>query len=267
MGAPSSIDPVLGRANAPGETPLWKTLAAGLIAAAVLAAATAPFLGRYGWDRDELYFLSASHHLALGYVDFPPITALVAWAVRAVAGNSLVALRLTSLAAGVGSVVLVAMMARELGGTWAVQLLAALVWALSPYVLGAASIFHPTWFDMLAWVAVLYLVLRILRRPEPSLWPFAGVAAGIGLEAKYTIGALIIAIGLGLLATPQRKLLKTSGPWIALAIAALLLVPNLVWQASHGWPSLQFLPSQTAKTADDTSRPAYVLEQVLFLGA
>jgi hypothetical protein len=32
-------------------------------------------LGRYGWDRDELYFLQASRHLSLGYVDFPMVTA------------------------------------------------------------------------------------------------------------------------------------------------------------------------------------------------
>jgi hypothetical protein len=94
-----------------------------------------------------------------------------------------------------------------------------------------------------------------------------GYRRGIGLEAKYTIAALLIALGVGLLATAQRKLLKTPGPWIALVVAACLLAPNIVWQVQHGGPSLQFLPSQAAKTASDTSRPAYLVEQVLFLGA
>ena len=70
----------------------------------MLVALTAPFLGRYGWDRDELYFLSASRHLALGYVDFPPFVAVLAFAVRHVAGDSLVALRITCLACGAGTV-------------------------------------------------------------------------------------------------------------------------------------------------------------------
>lgn len=250
-----------------GQASVWPTILIGLLAATVLVAATTPFLGRYGWDRDELYFLSATHHLALGYVDFPPITALIGWAVRGLAGNSLDALRLTSLAAGVGSVVIVALMARELGGGWGAQLLSALVWALSPYILGSASIFHPTWFDMLAWVGFLYVALRVLGRPEPQLWPLLGLIAGIGLETKYTIAALGLGLAVGLLATPERRQLRTPGPWVALAIAVALLAPNLVWQAQHGWPTLHFLSSQNAKTAADTSRPAYLAEQILFLAS
>ena len=73
-----------------------------MAAAAVLIAVTAPFMYRYGWDRDELYFLAAAHHLALGYVDFPPLIAVVGWIVDTLAPNSLVALRIASLAAGAG---------------------------------------------------------------------------------------------------------------------------------------------------------------------
>src|SRR5271154_4033560 len=50
--------------------------------------------GRYGYFRDELYFLAASNHLALGYVDFAP---LIAWLTRGfhiVFGDSLHAIRL-----------------------------------------------------------------------------------------------------------------------------------------------------------------------------
>jgi 4-amino-4-deoxy-L-arabinose transferase-like glycosyltransferase len=249
------------------EQPLWPTILIGLLAGMALIAATTPFLGRYGWDRDELYFLSATHHLALGYVDFPPITALIGWAIRGLAGNSLDALRLTSLAAGFASVLVVALMARELGGGLGAQLLSALVWALSPYILGSASIFHPTWFDMLAWVSFLYVALRILGRPQPRLWPLLGLIAGIGLETKYTIAALGLGLAVGLLATPERRQLRTPGPWVALAIAVALLAPNLIWQIQHGWPTLHFLSSQNAKTAADTSRPAYLAEQILFLAS
>ena len=54
------------------RTPVSSALVAGTAGVAALATVTAPFMARYGWDRDELYFLSASHHPALGYVDFPP---------------------------------------------------------------------------------------------------------------------------------------------------------------------------------------------------
>ena len=244
------------------------SLRAALVRAAVASTGTVlvvvAFLGRYGWDRDELYFLSASKRPTWGYVDFPPLTAWLAWGVRQLAGDSLVALRLTCLAAGVGTTFFVVLIARELGGGRFGQLAAGFAWSLSPYVLGSASIFHPTWLDALAWSAVVYLATRILVRPEPRLWPLLGVVAGIGLEAKYTMAFLLAGLGLALLLF-DRRLLRTRGPWIALAIAVALLVPNLVWQAQHGWPSVEFASSQNAKSAADTPPPTYVIEQVLFL--
>jgi hypothetical protein len=245
---------------------LHTALLCGLGAAVLTAAIALPFIGRYGWDRDELYFLSASKHLSLGYVDFPPLTAWIGWLVHAVAGSSLVALRLTGLACGMASVVLVALMVRELGGARRAQLGGAIVWALTPFVLGSASIFHPTFFDLLAWSAFLYIALRILARPEPRLWPLLGLIAGIGFEAKYTILGLGLAFFAGLALTPSRRLLRTPGPWMALGIAVLLAAPNLAWQIAHGWPSLQFISSQNAAAADSTSRVEYVVEQLLFLG-
>jgi len=241
-------------------------LLCGLAGGAVSAAIQLPFLGRYGWDRDELYFLSAARRPALGYVDFPPLTAWIGWLVHAAAGSSLDALRLTCLAAGIGVIVLVALMVRELGGGWRSQLAASVGWALMPVALGSASIFHPTWFDQLAWAGFLYVALRVLGRPEPRLWPVLGLVAGIGLEAKYTIAVLLVALTVGLLLTPSRRLLATRGPWLALGVALLVFLPNLVWQAQHGWPSVHFASSQNAKTAADTSRGAYLVQGVAFLG-
>ena len=143
--------------------------------------------------------------------------------------------------------------------------MAGFAWSLSPYVLGSASIFHPTWLDALAWSAVVYLATRILVRPQPHLWPVLGIVAGIGLEAKYTMAFLLAGLGLALLLF-DRRLLRTGGPWVALALAVALLVPNLVWQAQHGWPSVEFASSQNAKSAADTPPATYVIEQVLFLG-
>jgi 4-amino-4-deoxy-L-arabinose transferase-like glycosyltransferase len=239
---------------------------AGLLVGALKAALTLPFIGRYGWNRDELYFLEAAKHPALGYVDFPPLTAWIGWLVHAVAGNSLVGLRLTSLATSVAAIVLVALMARELGGSRWAQGAAAGLFALTPYILAASTIFHPTWFDMLAWTALLYLVLRVLGRPQPRLWPLVGVVAGIGLEAKYTLAMLIIALFAALLVTKSRSLLVTAGPWVAASLAFVLMVPNLVWQATHGWPSVEFFESQNEATRSDTSPATYFGEQLMFFG-
>ena len=73
-------------------------------------------------------------------------------------------------------------------------------------------------------------------------------------------------VHVGLLATPSRRLLATRGPWVALGVAFLVFLPNLVWQAQHAWPSVHFASSQNAKTAEDTSRVDYVVQGLLFLG-
>jgi 4-amino-4-deoxy-L-arabinose transferase-like glycosyltransferase len=249
------------------RTTVRSTLAVSLLAALVPALAGLAFLGRYGWDRDELYFLEASHHLAFGYVDFPPLTALVGRAVVVVFGTSLDALRLTTMVIGLTSVAFVALSARELGGSLRAQAVAALAWATAPIALGAASIFHPTWLDLGAETATLYLVLVAVTRPMPRLWPAVGVMAGIGLEAKYTIVTMLLALVAGLALTPQRRVLKTRGPWIATGIAFVLLLPNIGWEIHNGWPSAAFAHSQRAQTAADTPPPAYVADAVVFLAA
>jgi 4-amino-4-deoxy-L-arabinose transferase-like glycosyltransferase len=243
------------------------TIVIGLAGAALLIAITVPFMSRYGWDRDELYFVSAAHHLAFGYVDFPPLIAVAGWITGQLAPHSLVALRAVSLAAGAGTVVLVALIARELGGGPKAQWIAVAAWALTPYILGSGSIFHPTWLDALAWISFLYVAVRLLVRREPRLWLLLGLIAGVGLEAKYTIGFLILCFVLALMLTKERRQLASRWPWLGLALAAALIAPNLVWQAQHGWPSIQFFSSQDAKTAAGTSRPAYLLQQLLFLGS
>src|SRR5271165_2352518 len=74
------------------------------------------FNGRYGYFRDELYYIACSNHLAFGYVDMAP---LIAWLTRVshlLLGDSLRAIRfLPALANGL-EVSLSGYITRELGG-------------------------------------------------------------------------------------------------------------------------------------------------------
>jgi hypothetical protein len=110
--------------------------------AALKVAVTMPFAGRYGWHRDELYYLASARHLQLGYVDYPPVTPAIARLVQVVAPESLVALRFASVLAGTVVVVLVALIARDLGGGRRAQALAALAVVISPMFLGGNFLFE-----------------------------------------------------------------------------------------------------------------------------
>src|SRR5947209_8679212 len=80
---------------------------------------------RYGWQRDELYYAVAGRHLQGGYVEFPPVTALLSGFAHFVFGWSLVGFRLFAILAGAGTVVVAALVARELGGGRRAQVIAA----------------------------------------------------------------------------------------------------------------------------------------------
>jgi len=222
--------------------------------------------GRYGWHRDELYYAAAGRHLALGYPDFPSVTPLLARVSEVLFGGSLAGFRVLPAVAGVAMVVLAGLLARELGGGAAAQALAGLAALCSPMLLGANAMFQTVSFDQLAWVVVLYLFARRLRTGDPRWWLGVGAAVGVGLETKFTMLTLALGIAAGVLATPVRRDLGTPWPWLGAGIALLLLVPNLVWQAGNGWPTLEFLHHQTAEVAAEESPLSFVADTVLLAG-
>jgi hypothetical protein len=223
--------------------------------------------GRYGFHRDELYYLAAGQHPSLGYVDYPPVTAMVARLSTLVFGHSLVGLRVWPAAAGAVVVVLAGLIARELGGRRFAQILAAVLVLCSPMFLGGNSMLQTVTFDELMWAICIYLVARLLSRGgPPRLWLAIGVAFGVGLETKYTILVLAMGLAVGLVLTAQRHWLVTPWPWLAALIAAAFLAPNLVWQATHGWPTLEFLGNHNAEMAAENPPVRFLSEQLLLIG-
>jgi len=65
-------------------------------------------INHYGFFRDELYYMACGEHLAWGYVDQPPLIALLAWLVRHTLGDSMLAIRLLPALAGAATVFLTA---------------------------------------------------------------------------------------------------------------------------------------------------------------
>ncbi|OLT19485.1 hypothetical protein BJF78_10625 [Pseudonocardia sp. CNS-139] len=241
----------------PRTTALPPVARGGLaLAGAVVAGVLVAVSGRYGFHRDELYFLEAGRHLAFGYVDQPPLTPLLARAADMLFGGSLVGLRLApAIAAGL-VVVVAGLMARELGGGRDAQLLAAAATGVSSVLLVTGHMLSTTTFDLLAWAAVTWLLLRALR-DGGRWWLWAGLAAGIGLQNKTLVAVLLAAVGVGLLALGPRAVLRTPWPWAAVAIMLVIWAPNLVWQAVNGWPQLA-LSAAIAAGSSGTSEPWYV---------
>jgi 4-amino-4-deoxy-L-arabinose transferase-like glycosyltransferase len=219
----------------------------------------------YGYFRDELYYLAASQHLALGYLDYPLFIAWLTALVRATLGESLLALHFFPALAGALVVLLTGLMACELGGGRLAQVLAATAVLFAPVFLAQNSMLTMDSFDELWWVLGIFIVLKILKHDRPKGWLWFGLIAGLGLLTKVTIAYLGAALIVSLLLTPARKVLFSQWLWLGGLIAFAFLIPYLIWQAQNGWPTLEFWRTYaTAKTYPVTPFE-FLLQQVLIV--
>jgi hypothetical protein len=228
----------------------------------VIAGATLVVLvglsGRYGYHRDELYYLEAGRHLAWGYPDQPPFTPLLARLMEFVAPGSLVVLRLPSALAAAGVIVLTGLLARELGARRSAHTLAALSMAVSGLLLGAGHLLSTTSFNLFFWTLLLWLIVRVLRTQIQYLWILIGLVAGVGLLNSDLVVFLLGAVILGVFICGPRQVFGSRSLWIGGLIAALMWTPYLVWQARHGWPELTVSRS-IAAGGSGSSTPRYLV--------
>ena len=112
--------------------------------------------GRYGYFRDELYYIACGQHLAFGYVDQPPLSILLIRLSRILFGDSLFAIRFLPALAGAGTIALSGVIALELGGRgWAVAL-SCIAAFTAPVFLVNGNFFSMNAFEPLFWMGCIY---------------------------------------------------------------------------------------------------------------
>jgi 4-amino-4-deoxy-L-arabinose transferase-like glycosyltransferase len=235
------------------------------VIAAVFVAVELAVSGRYGFQQDELYFLVAGHHLAFGYVDQPPLAPLLT-RITGILGVNPTAIRIVPALAGGALVVMAARMAALFGAGRLGRVLAALITACAPIIIGAVHVGNTTPLDLLAWAAVLLCVSTALLRHRPRWWLAAGAAAGAGLEADNQMILLLIGLAVGLLVSAQRPVLRTRWPWLGAGIAAVIWAPNVIWQATHGWPQLAMSAALHQQNTSPADYAGALPGQLVYLG-
>jgi hypothetical protein len=214
---------------------LSRWVGAVAVAQFVLLVATST---RYGYHRDEMYFITAGTHPAFGYPDQPPLVPLICRAMNQLAPGSLLVLRLPSALAAVATSVIAALVAREVGGAARAQVIAASCAASSGFALAIGHFVTTTTFDLLSTSAVCWMLIRaVSRRHGPSLLA-AGVVTGVGCEAKPQVALVAVVAVVTLAITGPRWPLRS--PWFAggIVAAVVLAAPYVIWQAAHDWPQL-----------------------------
>lgn len=219
--------------------------------------------GRYGFHRDELQFLSNARHLDWGFVAYPPLTPFLERISLTVFGLSLVGLRLFSVMAQAVVIVVTGLMARELGAGRLAEAVAALAVVLSPLPLFSGTEFQYTSFDYLWWVLIAYFTIRLLKSENPRWWLAIGVAAGLGLQTKYSIVFFIAGILGGMLLTNARRYGKTGWFWGGIAVALLIFLPNFIWLLRHDFISYHFLQHIHKRDVGEGRADGFLVDQLL----
>jgi hypothetical protein len=239
----------------------WRPLA-GVVSVKLGLHLYASGVAAYGYHADELYYLACARALDWGYVDHPPLSVWLLRAVTETLGTSLLAIELLPALAGAATLVGIALLARELGGGFGAQLSAATAGLVSLVYLVMGSFHSMNAYEPLLWTLGYGLLLRILRSATRAHWLALGLVIGLGLLNKYSMGLFAIGVGIGLLVTPARHLLRTTGPWLATGVAALVFAPNLVWLVRHDFVTLEFLRAMRDYSSETVSLGAFAAGQI-----
>jgi 4-amino-4-deoxy-L-arabinose transferase-like glycosyltransferase len=263
--SPRAPVPPPGPARPTSASPTDRVPALAWVIGAVFVAVELAVSGRYGFQQDELYFIVAGRHLAFGYVDQPPLVPLLT-RVTGILGVSPTAVRIIPALAGGAVVVMAAGLAALFGAGRFGRVLAALATACAPIVISATHIGNTTPLDLLAWAAVLLCVTTALLRHRPRWWLAAGAAAGVGLENNNLMVLLLGGLALGILVSEHRPVLRTRWPWLGTGIAAVIWAPNLIWQATHGWPQLAMASALHQQNTSPADYLGGLPAQLVYLG-
>lgn len=208
--------------------------AAGKLLLHLLTTALTP----YGIHRDEFLYLAMGEHLHFWRMDFPPAIAVLANTARFLFGDTLFAIRFFPAVAGASIVILTGLLAREFGGARFAQGLAMCAVLCCALFLRPASLFQPVVFDQLWWTLGFFVLAKIFQSKEPRWWWLLGLAAGLGLLTKFSIGFFALGVIVGLLLTPQRRFLATRWPYLAALFALAVGSASLVGQVRLNLPVL-----------------------------
>jgi len=211
----------------------------------LLAAATAFLVHlvcnpHYGFFGDELYFIVCGQHPQWNYVDQPPIAPLLA-AASQVFGPSLVLLRvLPALFAGAG-IYVTCLIVLELGGAAYAQFLSAIVVFFLPVLTDFGMKVSPDMVGLWSWPLLTLWIVRLTKGADSRLWIAIGVLMGVSILSKYSVLFFAAALLVGLLLTPERRILDSRWFVVGTLISAIIALPSLLWQVHYGYPMLELL--------------------------
>ncbi len=246
----------------------WFHVLAACLAAKVLL--HLPINGLWSFHRDELLYLALGRNLDWGYASVPAGIGFWAWFADQFLGGSVWAIRLISTLFGTGTVLLTGLMAKEMLGdkTASNGKFAMLIVGLAGLTCGAflrpSMLFQPVVFDIFYWTLLSWIFLKYINSGQASWLLWFGAASGLGLLNKYSVLIFLFGMLPGLLFTAQRRIFSQKQFYAGVALALLILAPNIAWQAQHQFPVFRHIGGLAATQFAHVTPGGILADQLMF---
>ena len=215
----------------------------GYVLIAVLLVARWSYLagGSIELSEDEAYQWVWSKHLDLSYYSKPPMIAYTQALGTALWGDTEFGVRFFApLIGATVSFLMLRFFARTANARLGFWLL--LVATATPLLAAGSILMTIDPLSVLFWTAALVTGWQAFHQDRLAPWLWTGLWLGFGLLSKYV--ALLQCLSFAvffLLWPPARRHLRKPGPYLALAISLIFLLPVLVWNGQHNWIGLTHL--------------------------
>jgi dolichol-phosphate mannosyltransferase len=257
-----AIDPGFQDGGA-GRVLSWRNPVMALLIYAVLLHLV--YLGLPELIHEEAYYWNYSRHLALGYLDHPPMVAWIIRAFTALLGHSELGVRAGALFSWLVGGWFIFRLTRRIFDT-ATAVCAVLLFAVLPVYFASGLFMSPEAPLFACWAGALYFLYRALIDEDPAAWLGAGVFLGAGMLSKYTMVLLGCAVVVFMLADPRsRRWFRRASPYWAAGVALLLFSPVIFWNFQHDWISFAFQGPRRVAGSFEFSLPALLANSAVLL--
>jgi Dolichyl-phosphate-mannose-protein mannosyltransferase len=216
----------------------------------------------YELQRDEYLHLDQANHLAWGYLSVPPVTSWISYIIS-VLGNSIFWIKFFPALFGALTIWVVWKTIEELNGNLFALILGATC-VLFSVLLRLNTLYQPNSLDVLCWTTLYFCIIKYINS-EKQKWLFAGAMVfALGFLNKYNIVFLVLGLLPAILITRQRKLLTLRQFYLAILLALLFILPNLLWQYNNNFPIIHHMKELSGRQLVNVDRWGFLKSQLLF---
>ena len=227
----------------------WRVASLGIVAFTILLRLI--YLGQAQLIPDEAYYWNYAQHMDLSFYDHPPMVAWLIWLGTALFGNTEFGVRIGAFICGLVTMGYLYALARNLYDE-STAMRAVLLLAVLPFYFSTGMVMTTDAPLVAAWAATLYYMERALIADQNSAWLGMGIAFGLGILSKYTLGLLGPAALLFVILDPaSRRWLRRPQPYLAAALALLLFSPVIIWNMENDWASIMFQSNRVKGGSED----------------